>query len=384
MQDDSGLFERGEVPWNARLWTGLVPKWAEDAATDMGRVVRVYGEHWQVFLDWYDDRIDGDAAAAQRGRPSLREMEIEIATTSDEDWKKGSRHIFRLIQAIQEKYWGKLAGGAATLEEIASVASPTPVITGGKIDIAPNPEVDRPVDFEGLKELPATQIAIADVLLASLPGNAPIGMRNALGQYRAELGIRDAYPVIGVLRVMYAMICAERSASEADIWLAPSMLAGFDAFDQNHTLLIAHFPLQKKADEVLSRLQIKEDTAEGAAFVEPFRGAFELAKKARDEGVATDDVLKFAKATHEAAEVASKIPNTPADLSNVSAADSAVGRPTERQRVLGSVIGFFERMYNLLGTTVGIASALADTGVVQQLMHGLQRVLEALKSLASF
>lgn len=311
-------------------------------------------------------------------------MEIEIGTISNADWEKGAKHVFGLIREIQERYWGKLMGGTATLEEIASIASPTSALTVGKIDIAPNPEIDSPVDFDGLKELPATQTAISDVLLASLPGNTPPGMKNALGQYRAELAARGAYPVVGILRAMYAMICAERSASEADIWLAPSMLAGFGAFDQNHTLLIAHFPLQKKADEILSRLKVDEEKAAGSAFAEPFRVAVEFARWAQENGVATDDVLKYVKAMREVAEDVARLPVPAGDLSTVSAAESVLGRPTERQRVLGSAIGYFERTYHLLGTTAGIGGALADPSQYLPLMEKVRYILDWLLSLASF
>ena len=209
-------------------------------------------------------------------------------------------------------------------------------------------------------------------------------MRNALGQYRAELESRGAYPVVGILRAMYAMIRAERSASEADIWLAPGMLAGFGAFDQNHTLLISYFPLQKKADEILSRLKVDEDKAEGTAFAEPFRLAVEFAKWAQESGVATDDVLKYVKAMREVAEDVARLPVPSGDLSTISAAESVLGRPTERQRVLGSAIGYFERTYHLLGTTAGIGTALADPSQYLPLMDKVRQILDWLLSLANF
>jgi len=76
-----------------------------EAFQKLRHVLLVQGTHWQVFLDWYQDRLDGDDVAAKRGRPSIPEMEIEIATISDEDWNKGAKHVFGLIKEIQDRYW---------------------------------------------------------------------------------------------------------------------------------------------------------------------------------------------------------------------------------------------------------------------------------------
>lgn len=94
------------------------------------------GAHWQVFLDWFQDRLDGDEVAEKKGRPSIPEMEIEIATISDEDWKKGSQHVFGLIREIQEKYWNN-AGSGETNELTEQVPAPHRFWIGERIEAAP-------------------------------------------------------------------------------------------------------------------------------------------------------------------------------------------------------------------------------------------------------
>ncbi|WP_237155525.1 hypothetical protein, partial [Oryzibacter oryziterrae] len=105
-QDCSALVI-GQALHANTLWPNDAPRWAQEAIDGMNDVLLADGAHWEVFVNWYRDRLEGDAAAARRGRPAIREMDIEIATIPDEVWKAGPERVLGLIKEIQDKYWGK-------------------------------------------------------------------------------------------------------------------------------------------------------------------------------------------------------------------------------------------------------------------------------------
>lgn len=89
------------------LWNNRMPDWAKDGWERLRITLLSDGDHWQVWTDWYDDLLAGQAHAASVGRPEIRERSLEIAAISDKNWLNGSMHVNRLIREINASYWSE-------------------------------------------------------------------------------------------------------------------------------------------------------------------------------------------------------------------------------------------------------------------------------------
>ncbi|MGD0184187.1 MAG: hypothetical protein ABSC25_02945 [Roseiarcus sp.] len=78
------------------LWPNGAPDWASEAWRGLKSALLDANEGWEVWTDWYEARLAGDA-----GRPPIEALEVARATIPDEIWKQGpavaNAEIKRLI-----------------------------------------------------------------------------------------------------------------------------------------------------------------------------------------------------------------------------------------------------------------------------------------------
>jgi hypothetical protein len=246
------------------------------------------------------------------------------------------------------------------------------------LDAGPNAVYDVPEADNDLPMLPLRQREVIKTILTGLNrrrGQTPEHVIAALNSYDDELKARGVQPILGLLNDMAAIIEAEVSAPDAmREWLKPGMLKAFEKFAENHALFVKHFPLDPKREELYLRTFVDEDKASGRALSAPFEEVAKATLDANRAGQTTDDFLKIVDKLTEFAKVVSTqplsslsaAPERDVNAGRVSAASLTVDpkdriapdtQPvTPKKRVLLSGFGFFERAYNLLGSSATLAS----------------------------
>jgi hypothetical protein len=258
---------------------------------------------------------------------------------------------------------------SASRAQLAEVASPAPSLSfDGRLDAGPNPAYDTPIVDDDLPTLPIRQRTLIKTILGNLPRNAPKYLSSALDNYDDELKARGVQPILGVLKDMAAIIEATVDAADAREWLEKGIREAFKRFNENHALFVKHFPLDPKREELYAQTPVDEDNAVGPVLSGPFESVAVATRDANRAGVTTDDFLKVVDRMAEFARVISTQPPSPryhrrttTKSENKTAEFPTVG-PDDRimrngdavstkKRMLLSGFGFFERVYNLLGTS---------------------------------
>jgi hypothetical protein len=282
--------------------------------------------------------------------------------------------------------------------KLAEAASPAPsVAPDGRLDAGPNAAYDVPTVDSDLPSLPIRQRALIKTILSDLPRNAPAYLKTTLDNYDDELRTRGVQPLLGLLKDMTAIIEATIGAPDAAReWLSDGMQTAFDRFAQNHALFVKHFPLDPKREELYAYTDVDESNATGSVLSRPFQEVASAALEANEAGLTTDDFLKIVDKMAEFAKIiASLPPQAPAHptSSNNDAAQPAlppfpIVHPEDRvpvlapvspkKRMLLSGLGFFERAYNLLGSTaslIGLPEGRALLGALNDAIAGLLKLV---------
>jgi len=271
---------------------------------------------------------------------------------------------------------------------LAEVASPAPSLTpDGRLDAGANPIYDAPTVNDDLPTLPIRQRNLIKTILAGLPRQTPAQLKVSLSNYTEELKARGVRPILGLLNDMVAVIEADVGAPDARReWLEPGMLKAFERFADNHALFAKHFPLDQQREELYQNTFVDEDQASGQALSKPFEDVAKATLDANRAGLTTDDFLKIVDKLTEFAKVTSTQPPLALSVSlhrSANAEDkSAQGaiRVSPKKRILLSAFGFFERVYNLLASTVTLAGPVEGNA----LLIALRNALAALSKLIGF
>ncbi|SCA57659.1 hypothetical protein MTBPR1_60172 [Candidatus Terasakiella magnetica] len=99
LEDGATVEELMERP----LW-GKVPEELHDHWQELKQAVLALDENWQVWTQWYEDRLIG--GPKPNGRPVYYPLEKERVLIPDEDWEKGPAHINGLIAEMELRYRG--------------------------------------------------------------------------------------------------------------------------------------------------------------------------------------------------------------------------------------------------------------------------------------
>ena len=161
--------------------------------------------------------------------------------------------------------------------------------------------------------------------------------------------------------------------------LRPGLEKSFCGFSKNHTRLLQHFVLTSERETVLAGIRIDEQTGSDQQLIRILGKAVQVAKEAKDAGVATDDVLKYCEQLNQSARgLTSQSNEISFDKLALSQTDKIVPlNATPKQRLIGSALGFLERASNLVGTsvTLGTASYPNLTANLAALSDALKRMI---------
>ncbi|WP_135075967.1 hypothetical protein [Terasakiella sp. SH-1] len=103
---DISLIEKGETCeqlMSRPLW-GEVPQTRDEDWQELKTILLALNQNWQVWTQWYEDRLIG--GPNPNGRQFLYPLEKERVLIPDGDWKKGPAHVNRLIAEIENRYRG--------------------------------------------------------------------------------------------------------------------------------------------------------------------------------------------------------------------------------------------------------------------------------------
>ncbi|MDV7340404.1 hypothetical protein RYZ26_12435 [Terasakiella sp. A23] len=84
------------------LWLSVMPDDLENDWQKMKSVLLELDEDWQVWTNWYDDRLVG--GPKPNGRLVLESLERERVMIPEEDWEKGPAHVNHLIAEMEARY----------------------------------------------------------------------------------------------------------------------------------------------------------------------------------------------------------------------------------------------------------------------------------------
>jgi hypothetical protein len=239
---------------------------------------------------------------------------------------------------------------------LAEVASPAPSIApDGRLDAGPNEVYDSPTEDNDLPALRIQQRAVISTILSDLPSNAPSQLKSSLESYDDELRARGVQPILGLLKIMAEIIEAAIGAPNArPEWLEDGMCAAFKAFSDNHALFVKHFPLDPQREDLYAVTPVDESSATGSKLFGPFQEVAAATVEAnKGRPTTTDNFRKVAETVADFAKVISSLP--PTAYSGLPTVD-LIPPVSIKKRIILSGLGFFERAYNLLGTTVSLAS----------------------------
>jgi hypothetical protein len=273
--------------------------------------------------------------------------------------------------------------------QLADAASPSPSITAdGRLDAGPNSLYDAPTVDDDLPTLPLRQRALIRSIRSDLPGNAPKILDHVLDSYDDELRARGVQPILGLLKDMAAIIDASFSDTDAHEWAHSGLREALKRFAENHALFVKHFPLDPKREELYARTAVDENSAVGPTLSYPFEAVARASVDANRAGLTTDDFVKILDKMAEFAKIVSTQPpvhspqpppappfrdgdypsGAKAPMPTISAGDRIAPTVTSKKRILLSGFGFFERAYNLLGTSAQLSSP-AEGNVLLTAIH---------------
>jgi hypothetical protein len=353
------------------LWPHLPPPRIRGAWQELAQALRTSGDHWSVWIDWYDDAL-GDA--------SYKMTEAEDAAFTDIPgelpWGEGA-------EAVNTEIARRLR--ALTLARLAEVASPQPSKTDkNQLHAGPNHPFDVPNAHDDLSTLPLRQRNLIKGMLRDLPKNAPEHVKGFLRSYDDELKSRGAQPILGLLQDDADIIAAAVAATRAeDEWLEAGMRKAFDRFAENHQQFVTHFPLDADREKLYADTLVNEAEATGKKFIEPFEKVAEAARAAHQAGTATDDFMMVIDKMTEFARVVSTQPPAASRDRQVAASpeikvssEDRIEPVTTKKRVILGSLGFFTG-------TLGVASSAVTltTTPYANLPEALRSAIEMLSRL---
>jgi hypothetical protein len=160
-------------------------------------------------------------------------------------------------------------------------------------------------------------------------------------------------------------------------WLEDGMCAPFKLFSDNHVLFVKHFPLDPEREELYALTPVDESSETGSKLSGPFEEVAAATVEANNGTLTTDDFRKVVEKMAEFAKVISSLPPTAYSRDGGLPTVDLIPPASTKKRLILSGLGFFERAYDLLDTTVTLAST--PEGIA--LLTGLRNAVDALSKL---
>ncbi len=230
ISDDATALETGTSPEalvTQRLWAGQPPKniqthWFRLKAylLDEARA----DENWQVWTDWYEDRLQGN--------PSNKDLDRAIALMNPEKfWDAGPKIANAEIQRLIDEY-------RPTQQQIEDSTSPRVVARDGKLDVESDKVIDEFVYDDEFKTLPERQVILVDALLAAFIDDRNISpaVVSALKTYRKYIEIVFTRPMLGILDDAEGIAWAEYNTQKRHGFFKENggLRKTFETFHANH------------------------------------------------------------------------------------------------------------------------------------------------------
>lgn len=366
----------------APLWVGLPPARIGGAWQGLTRDLRRDGTHWSVWIDWYDDIVQGVAGERDEYDAAFTDIPGRLP------WEDGAEAVNIEIARRLAVFSGASrqpspVSRSETLARLAKVASPQPALTGdGKLDVVPNQPFDVPTVDDDLVTLPLRQMNLIKIILSDLARNAPPHLRVSLKSYQQELKARGVQPILPLLKDDADIIAAAVHAPRAeDEWLEPGQRKAFERFDELHGLFVKHFPLDVERETLYVRTGLDEAKASGKELVEPFEKVAEAAQDAHRSGAVTDDFLLVVERMTELSRVLSTQSTIPAVSPKAAfdlkvSSDDRVQPVTIKKRIVFGSLGFYAATLSIMGSL----------GTIATLNYGVlaSRLREAVEALSRF
>jgi hypothetical protein len=212
------------------LWPGEIPAWAADAWAQLRAALKREEEDWEVWLDWYEDRLAGRASRD----PAL---DRALASFYEELWAQGPRAVNATIRELLDKSSPQTIPpqGAGPHFTIGS---------GNRIILAPPSELDvSGNNVPRIKQLlPLVRRAVDD-LFGNLNRNTFPELSRDVAQYREAIAGEEDKIAWGTVFGLGVML--ENAADAAQRQIADRNLPSLEDAEQAalETVLTLHGPL---------------------------------------------------------------------------------------------------------------------------------------------
>jgi len=385
------------------LWLdGAPPKAISDAWFDLSQRLREDpAEGWDVWIEWYEDLLAGRAPWSVHAKHG-EDLAMKVALQSNEDWEQPPAEIdARIRRWVEEARAAQKAvaedspedppevpaqDAAALRERLADAASPQPYIdAAGKLDAHPNPTFDKPQVTEDLATLPMRQRRLIAIINSDLPGNVPRHLQATLIEYDQELLARGAQPILGILKDCAAIIQASVGAKDAHEWLQEGLVAAFRRLLDNHALFEAHFPLDLVREQLYEDVPTKSENPFSEQVLSELTRLSKSIDNLKEESRITNNVVKIVNAFTEHARAFNSLPSQTSHSKQnpelpsqpfwpeIGPKDRRAPVPAEKRAAL-NMFGFFERAYNLLGSTATLAGPATGNPVLERIAAVLHQL----------
>ena len=174
---------------NTPLWPNGTPAWVQELWDSMKRrLLAREDEHWEVWTNWYDVRLDPSKAIPCYS-PPIEELERKRVLLPDELWQQGPAAVNAEIKRLIEEH--PCSGGSAKTSKITAYAVVSPEKQVSEKQAAENPEA---ADTHLVPDAPTDEVdylARADLALVVA------GKLNEIWDEQKELKVTDGRPVPG-------------------------------------------------------------------------------------------------------------------------------------------------------------------------------------------
>lgn len=264
---------------------------SEDWKDLQAQLLAAEDEDWDVWIDWYEDRLAGVT-------PN-EDLERAIVLIPDEVWKAGPEVLNRRVRELQAELPRQddiepqpEEPSKPTRIDLEVTISPLPVVLAQTLDVMPNPDFDTPGSGFAASPLPQQQRNIITVLMAEAQRHQLTpGLLAAFRIYDEELLANATQPMLGTLTDMHAIIRSEYTTLRTDDFFEGkgALKKGFNSFTANHKELLTFFSDDARREALFAQTPVDRaqlDIAKARELADRFKFAVTELKEA---GVATID-----------------------------------------------------------------------------------------------
>ncbi|MDF1793304.1 MAG: hypothetical protein P1U88_15425, partial [Thalassobaculaceae bacterium] len=243
---DCSLLDDSEAPAEVcgrALWSEAFPESLRVAWDDLSTRLLALNQDWDVWIDWYEDRLAG-----KRGRRLIEQLELDrVLVPTDEDWEKGPAHGNAILAELERKYRGgfpDVVSGES--QEPVDVPRQRPAVI--EVEFGDDgllhrkrviaPEVRDADQRERLEAAWRAHAVTLERLLALNPQGR--GLEGILSAYKDALG--DGFDVVRVIDLGIFGISLQEMAERADDVLLGGGAALLKAVAISHGMFIRQLP----------------------------------------------------------------------------------------------------------------------------------------------